>query len=296
MTGIIHSINISNGGVPKLPIDQGEVTVSGLKGDRCATPGIHGGPTQALSLLGLGVIEKLAAEGHPIAPGTTGENITISGLDWPALEPGMRLRLGNEVLIGLTSYASPCKTIAGSFTEGNVSWLNQRFHPGQSRLYSEVLEGGVIAVGDTVRVEAAPTANNEAAPIAPDPGAIKLSYVNLYVTDLDLSVEFFKDKLGLTLEFADKNFGYASFNAGPVRMGLAQIDPADEQNAGLTGRQTGFGFAVDDLEASYRHLEAQGVKFPMKPARQPWGGFMALFEDPDGNVFYLDQIDENAHL
>ncbi len=29
----------------------------------------------------------------------------------------------------------------------------------------------------------------------------------------------------------------------------------------------------------------------MAPQKQPWGGFMALFADPDGNVFYLDQID-----
>ena len=28
----------------------------------------------------------------------------------------------------------------------------------------------------------------------------------------------------------------------------------------------------------------------MEPADQPWGGRLALFADPDGNVFYLDQI------
>jgi hypothetical protein len=28
----------------------------------------------------------------------------------------------------------------------------------------------------------------------------------------------------------------------------------------------------------------------MAPAKQPWGGFMGLFADPDGNLFYLDQV------
>ena len=28
----------------------------------------------------------------------------------------------------------------------------------------------------------------------------------------------------------------------------------------------------------------------MPPTQQPWGGFMAMFTDPDGNVFYLDQL------
>ena len=30
----------------------------------------------------------------------------------------------------------------------------------------------------------------------------------------------------------------------------------------------------------------------MEPAKQPWGAVMALFEDPDGNVFYLDELQE----
>jgi predicted enzyme related to lactoylglutathione lyase len=31
----------------------------------------------------------------------------------------------------------------------------------------------------------------------------------------------------------------------------------------------------------------------MPPKEQPWGGLMALFTDPDGNVFYLDQISDD---
>ena len=34
----------------------------------------------------------------------------------------------------------------------------------------------------------------------------------------------------------------------------------------------------------------KGVQFTMQPTKQPWGGFMAMFTDPDGNVFYLDQL------
>ena len=26
----------------------------------------------------------------------------------------------------------------------------------------------------------------------------------------------------------------------------------------------------------------------MAPQKQPWGGYMGMFADPDGNVFYLD--------
>jgi predicted enzyme related to lactoylglutathione lyase len=97
---------------------------------------------------------------------------------------------------------------------------------------------------------------------------------------------------GLGLQFAQSDFGYASFDAGPVRLGLAQIDAEDEEQSELTVRQTGFGFAVGDLTAAHAELEGRGVSFTMKPSKQPWGGFMAMFADPDGNTFYLDEISE----
>ena len=41
---------------------------------------------------------------------------------------------------------------------------------------------------------------------------------------------------------------------------------------------------------AYEELGARGVRFTMPPQEQPWGGFMAMFTDPDGNIFYLDQL------
>lgn len=28
----------------------------------------------------------------------------------------------------------------------------------------------------------------------------------------------------------------------------------------------------------------------MTPSKQPWGGYMAMFADPDGNIFCLDTV------
>lgn len=114
-----------------------------------------------------------------------------------------------------------------------------------------------------------------------------IAYVNVFVTDLARSVAFYRDALGLELEFASPDHGYASFAAGPVRLGLAL--PGPDQPA-LVGRHTGVGLQVDDLEAEHARLAGLGVRFTMAPTRQPWGGFMALLADPDGNVFYLDQV------
>lgn len=118
---------------------------------------------------------------------------------------------------------------------------------------------------------------------------MKLAYVNVFVTDLDRAVAFYGDTLGLALEFASPEHGYASFSAGPVRLGVSLPGTAQ---ADLVGRPTGIGLEVADLEAEHARLSARGVQFTMPPARQPWGGYMAMLADPDGNQFYLDQVAE----
>jgi MOSC domain-containing protein YiiM len=158
----VHRINVSAGGVPKRSVPSAEVGQRGVEGDRQAKPGIHGGIYKAVSLFALEVIERLAAAGHPIAPGSCGENLTIAGLDWASVVPGTRLRVGRDVTLKITSHATPCATIAGCFADGDVTRLHHRAHPGESRLYAQVLIPGRIAVGDAVEVcavaSAAPTA------------------------------------------------------------------------------------------------------------------------------------------
>lgn len=116
---------------------------------------------------------------------------------------------------------------------------------------------------------------------------MRIAYVNLFVSELARAVEFYETKLGLVLEFAETEHGYASFSAGAVRLGLARAG-VDQQD--LIGRHTGIGLAVDDLKAEYARLKTLGVRFTMAPTKQPWGGFMALVADPDGNLLYLDEV------
>ena len=152
MRGYIFQLNCSRGGVPKLPVTEASLTMSGLSCDRQAKPLIHGGRERALCLYALELIQELQAEGHPIYPGSAGENLTIAGLDWSALAPGTRLALGDEVLVEISSYTTPCRTIAASFAGGEYQRIAHKRRPGQSRLYARVLKTGRLAVGQTVRV------------------------------------------------------------------------------------------------------------------------------------------------
>jgi MOSC domain-containing protein YiiM len=102
MTGTIVQISSSKGGVPKLPMLEAVIGELGIEGDAVANADIHGGPEQAVCLFSAERIDALVAEGHPISPGSTGENITIRGIDWDLVVPKTRLQLGDEVVLEIT--------------------------------------------------------------------------------------------------------------------------------------------------------------------------------------------------
>ena len=145
--GRIHQINISRGGVPKLPVETAVVTEEGIRGDYHDDIHSHGGPMRALCLYTVEQIERLQAKGHPIFPGSVGENVTLAGIALDALTPGARLRLGDAVEVEITSYTTPCKTITESFADGDFTRISQKLHPGESRVYARVLHGGEIRPG-----------------------------------------------------------------------------------------------------------------------------------------------------
>ena len=155
MTAYIHQISVSNGGVPKLAVDQAAVTAEGVSGDRQRNKKFHGGPTRAVCLYSLDMIEDLRAEGHPIVPGGTGENLTIASFDqamWATLQPGSRLKIGSELEIEVTSFAHPCSNIAFNFSDGDSTRISEKLHPGWGRLYAKVLTPGQVTTGDPVQL------------------------------------------------------------------------------------------------------------------------------------------------
>ena len=151
--GRVAQISVSRGGVPKRAVASAAMTASGVEGDSQADLRYHGGPDRAVCLFSLEVIERLRAEGHPIAPGTTGENLTLEGLPWPAVVPGSRLRFEGGVLLEVTTECEPCGKIRGSFADGAIRRIDQERHPGESRLYARVLAPGTLSTGEGVRLE-----------------------------------------------------------------------------------------------------------------------------------------------
>lgn len=119
---------------------------------------------------------------------------------------------------------------------------------------------------------------------------IRIGYVIVGVKALEPAIAFYRDVLGFTLLHAAPEFHFASLHVGDLQFSLAaEGDGGEGADMHGTGeRNTGIGFNVADVDAAYAELAAKGVQFTMPPSQQPWGGYMAMFADPDGNIFYLD--------
>jgi MOSC domain-containing protein YiiM len=150
-TGSVVQLSTSNGGLPKLPHARVTVGWRGVDGDRQATRVHHGRPFQALSLWSDDVIRAFQADGHPIAPGLAGENITVRGIPWADVRPGVRLQIG-QVSCEVSSYALPCFQNKAWFRDGDFEQMHHERGP-VSRVYATVLQPGEIAVDDSVVLE-----------------------------------------------------------------------------------------------------------------------------------------------
>ena len=151
MSGTVHSINTSNGGVPKFSRAWAHIRMTGVDGDRQDDRIFHGGKDRAVCLYSLELIEALQGEGHPIMPGSIGENLTLHGVAWEHIRPESRVEIG-DVLLEITKAASPCHKIGGAFRDGHFVRVSQKVHPGWSRFYARVLREGTVSVGDRVIV------------------------------------------------------------------------------------------------------------------------------------------------
>ncbi len=115
----------------------------------------------------------------------------------------------------------------------------------------------------------------------------KLYAVRVFSDNWDESLAFYRDTVGFPVSFSDADIGWAQFDLGGTAIGLERCNPGDDETKALVGRFVGVSIQVDDINASYEQLSGRGVEFVGPPEKQPWGGTLAHFKDPDGNVMTL---------
>jgi MOSC domain-containing protein YiiM len=134
------------------PKGTGEV---GLAGDRVHDVTNHGGPEQAVYAYAREDLDDWAAAlGRDLPDGVFGENLTTSDLDVNGALIGERWRIGDAVLLEVTSPRIPCGTFQGWLAEaGWIKRFTERARPGA---YLRVIEPGTIQAGDPITVEHRP--------------------------------------------------------------------------------------------------------------------------------------------
>lgn len=149
--GVASGLFTSHGGVPKHPQSSVDIDFGGVAGDEQNDRGNHGRPWQAVCLWSTEVIDAFRADGHPLAPGLAGENITTTGISWERVVPGVLLEAGSA-LLEVSAYAVPCRKNAPWFTGGHFGLMHHR-HGFVSRAYATVVRPGTVAIGDPVVLE-----------------------------------------------------------------------------------------------------------------------------------------------
>ncbi len=139
-------------GIYKRPVVAAlRVDALGLAGDVICDTENHGGVDQALYLYGAPDYEWWSEQlGFELAPGTFGENLTLSELESAALLVGDRFHIG-DVTIEVTSPRIPCVTLARRM--GDPAFLKRFRAAERPGVYCRVIQGGTIQQGDAVRYE-----------------------------------------------------------------------------------------------------------------------------------------------
>jgi catechol 2,3-dioxygenase-like lactoylglutathione lyase family enzyme len=112
----------------------------------------------------------------------------------------------------------------------------------------------------------------------------RLYAVRIFVTDWQRAVDFYRYTLDMPLAYDSEEQGWAELAVDGAHLALDRAEPGD---ADLVGRFVGASLQVPDVAATYQLLRTRGVEFLGPPEKQEWGGTLAHFKDPDGNVLTL---------
>lgn len=134
--------------------------------------------------------------------------------------------------------------------------------------------------------------------------AISLQYCNITVNDLDQSLAFYRDALGLDVRNDVGSQGFRWVTLGSAAQpgleivlsephaGRNQADGDALQELLTKGVLPIVVFRTDDLDAAFEKVRAFGAEVLQEPMEQAWGPRDCAFRDPSGNMVRISQAPE----
>jgi lactoylglutathione lyase len=112
----------------------------------------------------------------------------------------------------------------------------------------------------------------------------KVGSVILIVSEMEKSLVFYKDILGLPIKSQSEDWTEFFINGT-----ILALHPAENKTKLKTGISILVGFMVNDLETNVKKLKENKVKFYKEPKEEPFGKH-AIIEDPDGHLISIAEI------
>ena len=119
-----------------------------------------------------------------------------------------------------------------------------------------------------------------------------LGYVVLFAEDLDRTLAFYVNTVGLPVRFQDK--GYAELAVAGSKFALLARSRVPELTGDAHASRPAPGahegsvtLLVEDVDRLHRELTGRGVTFLGSPKDRPWGQRTAYFHDPDGHLIEI---------
>lgn len=122
--------------------------------------------------------------------------------------------------------------------------------------------------------------------VARGPSTVEgIAGVILWTDNVERLAQFYRDVVGLTVHSERPHF--VAFTSGDVRLSVGLHDGVS--GASSDPYRVMVNLAVTDIHRVHSRLAAQGVEFLREPEEEHWGGLVATFRDPDGNLLQLLQ-------
>ena len=125
-----------------------------------------------------------------------------------------------------------------------------------------------------------------------EPVAVKgIRAMTLFVEDLEVAKQFYREVFGLPLVYEDDNS--AAFDFGNTIVKLLKTSKAPDliEPAVVAPREAGsrmqFTIVVDDVDAVRAELVSRGVEMLNGPMDRPWGLRTTCFSDPGGHIWEI---------
>ncbi|HLO87307.1 MAG TPA: VOC family protein [Nostocaceae cyanobacterium] len=124
---------------------------------------------------------------------------------------------------------------------------------------------------------------------------LQLTHLRLLVSNYSETFLFYRDILGLEVDWGDENTGYAEFNTGFLKLTVLKkeymngvVSSSEKSENSDDQDKTALIFAVDDVDTVHEHLKEHNVNIITPPLDRPeWGLRTAHLRDPDGNLIEI---------